>query len=98
MAQASVHINDRDACSAKLYMLVFKMGNIRDCAQILSNELAQDAVTFPMQNSDSLYSHKNGIVDEILNCIESFITAHASHVDILMETLPSLIDGGLCDM
>ena len=44
-----------------------------------------------MKNSDTLHPHENGIVDEILHSIDCFISAHSTHVDVLMEVLPAAV-------
>lgn len=77
-------------------MFIGIMRNIWNAAQILADELAKDTIALAMQNSYSWHTHQDGIINEILHGIQSLITTHASHVQILMEVGLVGIDGLSC--
>ncbi len=85
MFKIALKINYRNACTAKLYMFIGIMRHIWDTAQILTDELAQNAISLSMKDSNSWHSYQDGIINEILNGIECFIATHTSYIQILVE-------------
>ena len=66
-------------------MLIGIMRHIRHAAQVLTDELSEDSVALAMEISNSWHSHKDGIVNEILNGIQCLIATHTSYIQILVE-------------
>ena len=85
MLKIALEIDDSNACSTKLYMFVSVMYHIWDTAHILSDELAQNTVSFSMQDSYARHSHQYGVINKVLNRIECFVSTHTSYIKILME-------------
>ena len=92
-AKCRSEIDYGDAGSAKLHMLVSIVGDIGDGSEVLTDELAQDAVALAMEDAHALHTHEDGIVDEVLHGIERFVATHASHVEVLVEVLAVTVDG-----
>ena len=92
-AKCRSEIDYGDAGSAKLHMLVGIVGDIGDSSEVLTDELAQDAVALAMEDAHALHTHEDGIVDEVLHGIERFVATHASHVEVLVEVLAVTVDG-----
>ena len=74
-------------------MLIGVVRHVRDAAHILTDELAQDAIALAMEDADTRHSHEDGIVDEVLHGIESFVATHTTYIEILMEIALVGIDG-----
>ena len=81
----SLEIYNRNSRTAKLHMLVLAVRNVRHRLQVLTDELAQNAVALAMQNAHTRHSYKYSVVDEVLHSVQSFVATHATHVEILME-------------
>ena len=89
-------VNDRNACPTKLHMFVCIVGDVGHRMEVLSEELSQDTVTLSMKDPYTGYAGKNGIVNKIGNSIQSLITPHAPHIQILLEVLYMTIYRGAC--
>ena len=81
----SLEIYTRNSRTAKLHMLVLAACHIRYRLQVLTDELAQNAVALAMQNAHTRHSYKYSVVDEVLHSVQSFVATHATHIEILME-------------
>ena len=44
-----------------------------------------------MEDAHTAHTHQNGIVDEIGHGVEGFVAAHAAHINVLVELLPSVV-------
>ena len=66
----ALKVYHRDASPTELHILICKMADIRLCAQILTDQLAQDAIAFAMENAHSGHAHENGIVNEIADRLQ----------------------------
>ena len=56
-AKCRSEIDYGDAGSAKLHMLVSIVGDIGDGSEVLTDELAQDAVALAMEDAHALHTH-----------------------------------------
>ena len=81
----SLEIYNRNSRTAKLHMLVLAACHIRYRQQVLTDELAQNAVALAVQNAHTRHSYKYSVVDEVLHSVQSFVATHATHIEILME-------------
>ena len=92
----SLYFHHCDAGSTKLYVLIFGRENIRDGVEILANQLTENAVALAVKDAYMSHAYKDGVVNEILHCGESFVATHSSYVDVLMEIGTSIVDGLAC--
>ena len=74
-----------DSCAAELHVLVSGRLHTWVCVEIIADELAQDACSGAVQDAHLAGSHQYGIVDEVGDSLQSFLAAHASHVNVLLE-------------
>lgn len=77
-------------------MFICIMLYIGHSGKILPNEIAQNSIAFSMQNAHTTHANQNGIINEILHCIQGFIASHATNIKILMEILLMVINRIAC--
>ncbi len=81
-----------DAGSAELYVLIAGREDVGDGVKILADELAKNAVALAMKDANASDTDEYGIVNEILNGIESLVTTHPSYVKILTELCTAVVN------
>ena len=74
----SFYVDNGDAGTAKLHMLVANVADVGNGAEILTYELAQNAVAFAMEDAHAAHTNEYGIVNEILHLVKCLVAAHAS--------------------
>lgn len=74
-----------DAGPAELDMFVVVVADAGNGMQIIPNQLPEDAGTGSMKNTDAGRTDLYGVVNEVGDCLESFVAPHASDVDFLFE-------------
>ena len=84
------------SCSAEANVFVVVSYHIRYGREILSYELSENAVAFAMQYAHLLHVNKDGVVNEIFDSIESFVTSHAAHIKVVSEVTLSICNGVEC--
>ena len=48
-----------------------------------------------MQDSNARYPHQNGIINEVVHCLQSLVATHTAHVNILLEGELLLVENKL---
>ena len=61
--------------------------------QVLTDELAEDAVALAVEDAHARHAYEDGIVDEILHGGQSLVATHTAHVYVLMEVGTTVVDG-----
>ena len=54
--------------------------------EILANESAEYAIAGAVQNAHIFAAELNGVVEEIGNSLDRFVSSHAAHIDFILET------------
>ncbi len=70
--------------------------DVGDGIKVLTNQLAQNASTRTVQNTNTAQADEDSIVDEVHHRIDSFVTTHASHVKVLVEVLSTVLHCSTC--
>lgn len=66
--------------------------------EILTDELAQDAIAFAVEDTDTLHAHEHSIIDEVAYGLQRLVTTHTPHVEVWMEVLAMIVNGALCHL
>lgn len=84
-----------DASPTELYVFVTGVHDGGDGAEILTDELAEGSCASAVKDADAGHTNLCGVVDEMLDGIEGFVTTHPSYVDLLLEMEALLAHGVL---
>lgn len=96
MARLFLFLFERNYCNAgssKLYMFVAIGRNALHRIEIFTDSLSQDSISCPVQNPHLLDVELQSIVDEIRYCLQGFVGAHASDIELLLEMQLSVSNG-----
>ena len=80
-----LEVDDGDAGAAEADVLVGKMGHTGDGREVLSDELAEDAVARAVEDADAVGADLDSVVDEVGHGLQGFVATHAAEVDVLVE-------------
>ena len=78
-------VDDGDAGSAELHMLVGEVANGGHGGEVLADEGAQDAGAGTVENAHTLGANEYGIVDVVLHGLDGLGATHAAHIELLAE-------------
>ena len=79
-------------------MLISEVGNIRYSAQILANQLAQNACACTMQNAYTTHAYEDAVIEEMHDGVKGFVASHTPHVEVLMVVLTMVLHRGTSDL
>lgn len=78
-------VNNRDASTTKLGMLVMIIGNGRNCSKILTNERSKDAIACSVQDADACGRGDKCVIHKIGDGLKCFVSTHSTHIDFCFE-------------
>lgn len=96
----SGEVDDGDAGTAETDVFVVVGGYATDCGEVVADALAEGTCACTVEYADALGAELDGIVDKIGDCLQCFISPHATHVYLLLEVkLPAaeVVGGGGTD-
>ena len=80
-----LEIHYRNACAAKLHMLVAVTFHFLHRVKVLANELLEYASACAVEDSHTRLTELDSIVDEIGNGLHRLITTHTTHINVGFE-------------
>lgn len=85
-------IDDCDARSTELHVLVAVVTDVGYGGEILAYELSENARSSTMEYAHSGHSHEDGVVDEIGDSVDGLVASHTTHIDVLLEVEFAVVD------